>query len=286
MIKKLESVLGLQPDGSIVPPRISLRAEAPGVGDYDVEEPPRFEPFCDLYKRRFLWYYSSYEQGARQAAASVRDGQRFKQMPFEIERNTMSGSFHYSSLLQRLARINDAIMDETARWREESVAAAAAESRTYVNLRRQHEQIVEDLRMRQAFTVDLALEDDNPFVWTLTYFGKPMTHLDGGIFHLRIALSPRFPDEQPRVFVLTPGLFHHRISPRGVLCYFPRADKAAEDMRAHVDAILHALEDEEPPFDPRATVNPEAARLFWGSPDERRQYNRALRRSVQRTSDM
>jgi len=108
-----------------------------------------------------------------------------------------------------------------------------------------------------------------------------MTHLDGGMFKIRMSISPRFPDEQPRV-VFETAMFHHRISTRGVLCYFPRRP---DDIKSHIEAIIEALEDTEPPYDPRTLVNPEASKLYWGSIEDKKEYNRRLRRSVQRSID-
>jgi len=45
------------------------------------------------------------------------------------------------------------------------------------------------------------------------------------------------------------------------------------------------LEEESPPYDPRTLVNPEAAKLFWGSKDDKKIYNRKLRRAVQQSME-
>ena len=97
------------------------------------------------------------------------------------------------------------------------------------------------------------------------------------MFSVLIHLSPKFPDVLPRVKFEVP-LFHHRVSPAGVLCYDALRK---DDMRSHIEAIIEAIEDESPAYDPRTLVNPEAARLFWGTADEKKMYNRRLRRSVQ-----
>jgi ubiquitin-conjugating enzyme E2 Z len=54
-------------------------------------------------------------------------------------------------------------------------------------------------------------------------------------------------------------------------------------MLHHIEAIVAALEEDDPPYDPRTTVNPEASKLFWGSPDDRKKYKRTLRRDVERS---
>lgn len=236
--------------------------------------------FSDLRKSRFLWYYECYSLAIAEGEAEKNRKRKFEKMPFECPGNTMDGHFDYPELRQRLEAVREAIMAETKAWSVEGRAAQEQETGIAANLVRQREQIVEIYKARSNFTVDLQLADGNPFVWELTYFGRPMTQLDGGIFNFIIHLSPRFPEEQPRVFV-QPPLFHYRVSNHGVLCYFP---ERPEEMQNHVDAIVAALE-EEAPYDPRATVNPEATRLFWGSPDDRKQYNRRLRRSVERSTE-
>lgn len=240
-----------------------------------------FNPFADLRKRRFLWYFESYMQTIDTAEQATSREQRFEKMPFESGDNTMDGHFDYATLRQRLNFIQETLIHETQSWAAEGLYAKEREKGIAMNMQRQYEQIVEHLKQQKNFTVDLALVGENPFVWELTYFGRPMTQLDGGIFKVKIHISPRFPDEQPRVFMQSP-LFHVRVSKHGVLCYFSQMQ---EEMRYHVEGIVAALEDENPPYDPRVIVNPEASKLFWGSADERRQYKRALRRSVERCAE-
>ncbi|KAK2743518.1 hypothetical protein FQN57_004815 [Myotisia sp. PD_48] len=276
IIHHLEEWLGIMPDGTFLNASSDIRDED---GPDDDDEQPPFEPFKDICKRRFLWYYETYMNTIAEEEAKYSVGTHFRQMPFEGAGNSMDGHFNYTELKTRLTRIKDAIMKETDSWVKLGLRAKSNESRIAVNLQRQYEQIVEDFKNKQQFTVDLLLQDNNPLVWSITYFGRPMTQLDGGVFRIKIALSPLFPDEQPRVFVETP-LFHNRISKDGILCYFP---KKPEDMKSHIEAILDALEEEAPPYDPRATVNPEGSKLFWGSPDDKKKYNRLLRRSVQRS---
>lgn len=249
----------------------------------DCHEPyqPPFEPFNDLCKRRFLWYFDSYMNTVKHEKTVHKAGDKFMNMPFESPGNTMAGRYRHARLEERLEAIREAIMEETAGWAEHGLKAKAKDFGLSVTMQRHFDQIVEEYRLRQHFTIDLALEDENPFIWILTYFGKPMTQLDGGIFKIKISISTKFPDEQPRVVVVAQApLFHHRISSHGVMCYFPRKP---EELRSHIEAIVDALEDENPPYDPRATVNPHASTLLWGSPDDKKRYNRLLRRSVQRS---
>ncbi|PYI27914.1 ubiquitin-conjugating enzyme [Aspergillus indologenus CBS 114.80] len=243
------------------------------------EDKPSPVPFADLRKRRFLWYFSAYMQSIDAAMLEYPRKQKFTRMPFEHGNNSMDGHFDYAELKQRLVVIKSALVGEGSNWSAEGLAAKEQEWGIAVNLQRQYEQIMESMKSQNNFTIDLNLVDENPFVWKLNYFGKPMTHLDGGVFEIDIHLSPKFPEVQPRVSMRT-SFFHVRVSPDGVLCYFPQR---SEEMRYHIDGIVAALEEENPPYDPRTAVNPEASRLFWGTPEDRKRYNRELRRSIERT---
>ena len=243
------------------------------------DDRPSFEPFADFRKRRFLWYYEPYMQSIAIAEAEHSCKAKFQRMPFETNGNSMDGHFNYPEMRRRMIVIKDMILDETHSWAGEGLIAKEQEWGIAASLQRQYEQIVENLKRQRNITVDLHLLDENPFVWKLTYFGRPMTHLDGGMFKVLIHLSPRFPEEQPRVFMET-HFYHIRVSKERVLCYVP---KRTDEMRHHVEGIIASLEEEHPPFDPRTTVNPEATKLFWGTPEDRKKYNRELRRSVERT---
>ncbi|PVH99206.1 UBC-like protein [Periconia macrospinosa] len=272
VIERLEDYLNIE------------RGKVGGVTVYNAEEDYQsgateapFEPFKDLCKRRFLWYYASYMASIDAELEKHKDGSRFEKMPFEGPGNAMDGSFEYSSLKKRMEVIHDKLNQEAADWATEGLAAVRKESGIASNLQRQFEQIVENYKKNDAVALDLEMVEKNPFVWRLVLFGRPMTNLDGGIFNIVIRLSPKFPDILPRVTVEVP-LFHHRVSPTGVLCY---DTMKKDDMRSHIEAIIEAIEDESPAYDPRTLVNPEAAKLFWGTADDKKLYNRRLRRAVQ-----
>ena len=278
VIQRLEEYLGIHPDGSVedFPP-----LEYGEMRDiYDVEPtPPPFEPFKDLCKRRFLWYLDSYLLSINEAEKSVKPNQNFVSMPFEGSGNGMPGKFNYPELRKRLGLIHSVLYREIDYWAEEGFMQVRKDTSLASMLGRQFERIVESYKQNDMVTVDIDLVNQNPFVWRLTYFGRPMTNLDGGMFRIKLAMSPRFPEEQPRVIVET-KLFHHRISKGGVLCYFP---KRPDDLKSHVEAVIDAIEDTETPYDPRTLVNPEASKLYWGSADDKKLYSRQLRRAVQRS---
>lgn len=281
IIQRLEDYLGIHSDGVVDDfPTVELWGEP--RTEYDVEPtPPPFEPFKDLCKRRFLWYYDSYLQSVDEAEKDVKANQNFVIMPFEGGGNSMPGKFNFPEIRRRLQLIHSVLYREIDYWAEEGAMQVRKDTTTASMVGRQFEQIMETYRKNDMVTLDIDFVDKNPFVWQLTYFGRPMTQLDGGMFKIKMAISVRFPEEQPRVIFET-KMFHHRISKEGVLCYFP---KRPDELRYHIEAIIEAIEDTEPPYDPRTLVNPEASKLYWGSADDKKHYNRQLRRAVQRSME-
>ncbi|KAH0437009.1 ubiquitin-conjugating enzyme [Colletotrichum camelliae] len=282
IIQRLEEYLGLTPEG------VSIAQQSAAEQDLDMDTEDMddtsvpFEPFKDLCKRRFLWYYDNYLSAVQKAKTEVKDHQAFARMPFEGASNSMDGKFNYTELERRLRNIKAALDNELVKWAKEGQIASDKEMTVSVNLRHQYEQVVQAFK-RQDIPHDVQLEDNNPFVWVITYFGRPMTNLDGGLFRIKIHFSPRFPEEQPRVRFNT-RIFHHRIAEDGTACYFPN-NLRKDDVRSHIEAVFAALEEEDPAYDPRTLVNPEAHKLYWGGADERKNYNRRLRRSVQQSME-
>jgi len=286
----MEEYLGISPSGT-VSSHGHLSTSSPSGAEYDSdneidkefldESSILFEPFKDLCKRRFLWYYDSYLLAIEKAKKEVIDGQQFSRMPFECSANGMDGKFNYTELERRLKLIRQTLDAETARWALEGKSSKIKESGVAANLQRQYEQAVETYKRDKQVTLDIELVDKNPFVWSITYFGRPMTNLDGGLFRIKLFFSPRFPEEQPRARFET-SLFHHRIGADGTPCYTPRRP---DDAKSHIESIIEALEEVSPPYDPRTMVNPEAAKLFWGSTEDKKTYNRKLRRAVQRSME-
>jgi ubiquitin-conjugating enzyme E2 Z len=253
------------------------------VDDQDEATVP-FEPFKDLCKRRFFWYYESYLAAVLAGKKETEPGQSFAKMPFEsLGGNSMDGRFNYPDLEKRLRQVKEALDDETLSWAKEGRDAQANDTTVAVNLQHQFDQVASYMK-RSDMPHDVNLEDGNPFVWVITYFGRPMTNLDGGLLRIKMHFSPRFPSEQPRV-TFDSKIFHHNIASDGTYCYTPNPSRL-EDVRSHIEAILETLEEDEPAYDPRKIVNPEATRLYWSSkPDEKKQYNRRLRRSVQQSME-
>jgi len=216
-----------------------------------------------------------------EAENSVKANQNFATMAFEGGGNSMPGKFNYPELRRRIQLIHTVLFREIDYWAQEGAMQVRKDTTVASMLERQFQQIVESYKRNDMVTLDIDFADKNPFVWHLTYFGRPMTNLDGGMFRIKMTISPRFPEEQPRVLFQT-KMFHHRISKEGVLCYFP---KRPDELKYHVQAIIEAIEDTDPPYDPRTLVNPEASKLYWGSADDKKQYSRRLRRAVQRSME-
>ncbi|TKA83543.1 hypothetical protein B0A55_00488 [Friedmanniomyces simplex] len=263
----------------------------PSVYEYDAEatfnalDQAHWDPFADLMKRRFLWYYDTYMHTIDTGIAQHRQGSPFKRMEFESPPNAMEGSFDYKSLRARLTKIKSALDDEQKLWIAKGAKQVQDSTQLATQLAFQFKQLA--LRWNEGSydcsRMELSLPDPtNPFSWNLTFFGKPMTNLDGGIWNLTLAIPPNFPDAQPRVAFQTP-IFHHRVGgTTGILCYFPRKE---DELAAHLVGIVEAVEGAEPRYDPRAVVSPEAFGLFWGGEEGRKGYGRRLRRSAQESGE-
>lgn len=283
VIQKLENMFGIQADGSI---QKASEAEKwsddssdseDGDDDDESKDKTKWEPFNDWQKRRFLWYYDSYLSTIETHAPKHKEGDKFEIMPFEGGNNTMDGSFQYAQLGKRLVRVKEVITQETEEWAKDGLLAKQRDSSKAYAMQSQFNVVKNTQKNGGIPNIDLELEDDNPFVWIMTYFGKPESNLDGGVFKIRISMSVKFPEEQPRVKIIT-KMYHHRVSRDGVLCY---TSSKPEEMKNHIQMIVSAIEEESPPYDPRTIVNPDAAKLFFGDTADKKKYNRQQRRSAQ-----
>jgi len=257
------------------------------VYEYDAEatynslDPSPWDPFADLLKRRFLWYYDSYVLAIQKAMPEQKDGTKFALSRFEGGGNCMSGKYAYASLLTRLRCIREALLAECTSWTTLGAKQVAAEKTLATQLAFQFKQLEHKYNETSyaGSRLELSLPDkNNPFAWHLTLFGQSSTNLDGGVFNISFTIPPDFPDSWPRVYFETP-IYHHRVSAStGALCYFP---VKPDEISSHLRAIVAAIEDLEPKFDPRAVIHPEATKLRWGSEADKKVYFRKLRRSAQ-----
>ncbi|ORZ09024.1 ubiquitin-conjugating enzyme/RWD-like protein [Lobosporangium transversale] len=240
-----------------------------------------YDEFSDLSKRLFLAYYDIYQHTVQKESAVVSDGTPFYRAPFEFGGNKMDGKFGYASLAKRLEVIKTAIERETLEWISQSSQWIKDSTRMSSNLRRQYEQICEYYRENNTGGVEVELVEDNPFVWTFTLFGKPMSNYDGGMFKVQMVFHDSFPDIQPRVKFLTP-MYHVHVTVDGVPFY---AVGKPDDVRTHIIAITRLILEDEPSTNPSTHVNLEAAKLHFGTKEQRREYNRNARRCASRSTE-
>jgi len=276
VIERLEHYLGINYRSGAAALKPVIVKEETDSDEYS------FEPFKEKCKLRFLWYYDSYLQSINRESRKHKDKENFTNMPFEGPGNEMTGFFNYTELMHRLTVIKKELDKETESWVQQGMEAVAKERSIAVNLRRQFETATESIGELGDGNLDLGLVGKNPFLWEILIFGRG-ENLEGGIFKVHMYISPNFPAELPRVRVVTP-IFHHRVSPSGQLCYLI-GYKDVENLTKHVEAIITAIEDEHPAYDPRTIVNPEASKLYWGLPEERKQYNKKLQGSAEKSLD-
>ncbi|KAI4723285.1 UBC-like protein [Aureobasidium sp. EXF-10727] len=250
----------------------------PSADEKDGSTEPDFCPFGDLYKRRFLWYYDAYIRSIDDASAKIKDGKQFEHTPFEYSGNDMRGKYAYASLKIRFQRVWQALEAEKDIWAKNGKQVLTDQNGTALNLQHQFESLRSYYSQSNGPSIEISLVDANPFVWILTFFDPNESDLYGATINVRIHFPFEFPEEQPRVTVLTP-LFHHRISATTkTLCYFPTK---LYDVENHIESIMATIIDETPSYDPRTLVNPAASALLWGDENGKKMYRRKLRRSVQ-----
>jgi ubiquitin-conjugating enzyme E2 Z len=313
VIQRLESLLQLQPD-KLEPVYKKIKSSATAaspvdtpnspshangsdgtntpssVHEYDAEatfnalDESHWDPFADLCKRRFLWYYDAYMRTIETFSNQYKDGTPFKRMEFEYPPNSMEGHFAYKNLKTRMETILAKLKDEAESWEHQGAHQVVEGTQLATQLAFQFKQLQDRWNESQYSgpRMELSLVNpNNPFIWHMTLFGEPMTNLDGGIFNMKMYIPPNFPTAQPRVVFDTP-IYHHRVSSHGILCYFAQKE---DEIKSHLEAITAAVSDEKASFDPRAMVNPERFELYWGGEDKRKIYNRKLRRSAQGSSE-
>ncbi|KAI9090532.1 small conjugating protein ligase-like protein [Phlyctochytrium arcticum] len=233
-------------------------------------------PFIDVSKRMFIMYYDIYMNTVESEKAKVVDGTAFQLARFEMGSNCMDGSYQYTSIKSRLEAIQTALLAESAEWISESPVWLKNETTTASNLRSQFDQIVASKDFDGSILLEL--EDDNPFCWTVTVIGMPMTQYDGGMFRAQIHFHDDFPEIAPRIR-FSCHVFHPQITQDGIP--YIRVQKP-EDLRQYLEA-LKRLFWEDPLADPTTHLNPKAAGLYWGDKEARRDYNRSARRCAQRS---
>lgn len=295
-----ESMPGSDLDTSECPQRRpsaeELNSGVPSAFEYDAEatfnslDSTYWDPFTDLMKQRFMWYYDSYLHSIESNSVEQKDHDKFVNLDFESAGNGMSGQFDYQMLRKRLERIMDRLEEERSSWVQRGVSLLKNGSHVANRLNYAYPQMKHKWNESQNsgahMEVDLA-DPANPFVWTLTFFGKPSYlgdtphSLDDGVFVMRMFIPPDFPESQPRVIFET-TIYHHRVTSRQFLCYVP---KKPDEISSHLEAIFDTITDKDITYDPRTRVNIEPFELYWGGPEKRKIYDRKQRRSAQDSLD-
>jgi ubiquitin-conjugating enzyme E2 Z len=272
-------------DGASTPSTEASAHEYDAEATYAALDSSQWDPFADLMKRRFLWYYDVYLKAIDEHVDDQRDGKAFSRMEFEYPPNSMEGHFGYKALKGRFEAVLSKLEEEKLGWEQAGAVQVAEGSQLATMLAFQFTQLQSQWEdaVGSGSKMEFSLPNPkNPFVWTITLFGEPMTNLDGGIFTLKMYIPPNFPTAQPRVTLETP-IYHHRVASNGTLCYFPAKE---DEISSHLEAIVAAIDDKKQNFDPRAMVNPAIFEQYWGGDEKRKIYNRKLRRSAQESSEL
>ncbi|KAI8825784.1 ubiquitin-conjugating enzyme/RWD-like protein [Fimicolochytrium jonesii] len=235
-------------------------------------------PFLDVTKRMFLMYKQIYSETAQREMTTKREGTAFVLARFEFGNNSAQGTFQYTALTKRLDKIQEALLKEPEEWMTLSKDWIANETTSASNLRSQFDQIQASHEYDSCLLMEL--RNDNPFAWDLTAMGLPMTQHDGGMFNIEMRFHDDFPTVQPRIRFTT-EMFHPHISPDGIPYY--RVERA-ENIREYLDMLVNLFK-RDPSGDPTTHLNMRATKMWFGSKEDRRDYNRNARRCAQRSTD-
>lgn len=192
----------------------------------------------------------------------------------------MKGKFTYPNLLKRLLKIRQLLDEETTLWAEQGPKSNENHERIASHLILQFNQCQQWFGGNPGgITLDLEMEKDNPFVWRMVYFGRPMTKWDGGLFTIRLVFPSTFPTEQPRVRIVTP-IFHANVTSDGIPYY--RVSRP-ESVQAHIEALIDIFE-KDMNSDPSCVLNRNCAEMYWRKGEEgRKEYSKMIRKVVSRS---
>ncbi|KAK9389348.1 ubiquitin-conjugating enzyme/RWD-like protein [Lipomyces mesembrius] len=281
ILQRLEGYMRINPSTGRVNPVEDISHLSPAEREAEEQKRTHLEPFTDLCKRLFRYYYHIYMRTISKERERIQDVRHFTIMPFEYGGNQMAGKFSYHELERRMNAVKAVIDAEGEMWAKQGAEAAKKDEGMSASLQLQFSQTYQHFLTKYEGTVMLELVEDNPFCWRMIYIGRPMTILDGGLFRIKLILSQRFPEEQPRVIFETP-IYHLNITSDGVPYYRPRK---ADDIKSHIEALIEVLENEQLSPDPRTWMNLDAAQLYFGKPEEQREYRKSFRRAVQRSTE-
>lgn len=138
--------------------------------------------------------------------------------------------------------------------------------------------LMSDLKLMQKDPPDgssaCLLREGDLFEWTAVIFGPPGTTWEGGVFHLRLSFSDRYPDKAPSVR-FTSKIFHPNVYKDGKLCL---------DVIEHnwspiytINTLLTSIQSLLTDPNPSSAANPEAAQLYT---EDRAAYKKKIRECV------
>lgn len=80
----------------------------------------------------------------------------------------MKGKFCYNELESRLCKIREAIDEETQSWMSKGAKSFENHERVAMNLKSQFDQCQQHFSANpNGVTINLEIEKDNPFIWTI-----------------------------------------------------------------------------------------------------------------------
>jgi len=224
---------------------------------------------------------------------TAREKSDFKRMPFESPSNGITGSFQWSVLRSRLTALHAKLMEEVEEWRAWGAAQTQLVQEGWdssVNSCMHHlRQEEERLRGDGVDGTSIGSEHTNTSVWVATIFGPAETLWDGGMFQVELVFPPNFPDSPPFVRFVTP-IFHPHINEQGVP-YLRQLITwhCCEPKQRTLHALLHALVSllaTSPSPEPVTHLDARAAALYFSSTDGQKEYNREVKKRVQRSVEM
>lgn len=172
-----ESPSGNQ-DGSFTPSTDASVHEYDAEATFNALELAQWDPFADLTKRRFLWYYDAYLRAIDKFRDEQRDGTAFTRMDFEYPPNSMEGQFSYKNLHCRIEAVRQKLEEEKSLWEQQGALQVVEGTQLATQLAFQFTQLRASWSEGQysGSRIELSLPNKrNPFVWDITLFGEPMT---------------------------------------------------------------------------------------------------------------
>lgn len=165
-------------DGSSTPATDASAHEYDAEATFNALDLAQWDPFADLTKRRFLWYYDVYLHAIDKYKGEQRDGTAFARMDFEYPPNSMEGHFGYKGLRTRMEAIYQKLEEEKSLWEQQGALQVEESTQLATQLAFQFTQLQRNWsESRQSGSrIELSLPNKrNPFVWDITLFGEPMT---------------------------------------------------------------------------------------------------------------